>query len=139
MIIPNPILVRCQYIRLPYYEKNTLFTILASRCEFKHMKLSYFWPDFHGIFTKLEMRNIINHFAQFSTEKGQYQATNWHRKIPAVTSPCKCHISPRRLHNDLCVCPRRSNCVAGDLTARLWRPYGDPLRSFRAALPWRLF
>ena len=31
MIIHNPKLVRCQYIRLPYYENNTLFTIQTSK------------------------------------------------------------------------------------------------------------
>ena len=50
----------------------------------------------------------------------------------AVQSPCKCHGRPRRLHNGPCVRPWSSYCVVGDLTARLWWPYGDPLRSIRA-------
>ena len=39
------------------------------------------------------------------------------------------HEQPMRLHCDPCVHyvrPRSSCCVVGDLTARLWRPYGDP-------------
>ena len=44
----------------------------------------------------------------------------------AVQSPCKRHGRPRRLHNDPYVRPRSSYCVVGDLTARLWWPYGVP-------------
>ena len=56
-----------------------------------------------------------------------------------MTFPCKCQGWAWRLHNNLCVCPWRSYCVVGDLTARLWGPYGDPFGSFRAALPQHLF
>ena len=82
----------------------------------------------------MEIGNIIHYFWKFlpyfQLRKSRYSASNWHRKIYAVTSPCKCHGWPRRLQSDLCTRPRMSYCVVGDLTARLWWPYGNSTALF---------
>ena len=75
----------------------------------------------------------------FQIEKGRYSAPNWHRKTPAVTSPCKCHGWPRRLHNDLCARPLRFYWLVGDLNARLWRPYSNPTVLFQRGVARCLF
>ena len=55
--------------------------------------------------------------------------TQWHlqERHTNVQYPCKRHGLPRHLHNDPCARTRSSYCVGGDLTARLWRPTGDPI------------
>ena len=89
----------------------------------------------HGAVTVLSLRFHGDHSAcaalSCAVKRGKEAVTSKN----AVQSPCKCNGRPPCLHNHpKCARPRSSYCVVEDLTAQLWRPYGDPsaLLGYRA-------
>ena len=42
-----------------------------------NLKICNIWPDFHGIFTKLDIGNIIHHFGKFLLKFNRVRANIW--------------------------------------------------------------
>ena len=86
---------------------------------------------FHGSYNKCTALSWRSHCAEGVLKTRRHIKE---RRAISVQTPCKPHGRPRGSHNDPCAHPLSSYCVVGNLTARLWRHYGDPTALFKSAL-----